>query len=227
LICCQKVERKIESKAEAKRKSKSKSKRKNKSKSKRKSKSKSKIESEDIAMLTSSISGITGVTGMGFASRFATFGSGLLTAILLRYPEIGSISCDQDELVLNMRFLVKGDYPFDKLEEILVDAWTVFNQMEGRSIEVFRIQRNTQELETLMLTRDLGSLTFDEINLSIQIIKNILGRKLISEEEILGEEDLIYQEDMIVQSLAAIRSKGPENSLTALRDGGRVLVFKA
>ncbi|MCL1916838.1 MAG: hypothetical protein FWG14_00755 [Peptococcaceae bacterium] len=176
-------------------------------------------------MLTTSVT--TGIAGMSLGAGFANFGTGLLTAILLRYPEIGAISCDQGSQVLNMKFLVKGEYPYDKLKETLLDAWVVFNQMEERSMQVSQIHRYTQELETLVLTRDLATLSFDEMNLSIQILRNILGKKLISDEEILDEEDLIYQEDMIIQSLAAIRSRGPENSLTALREGGRVLVFKA
>jgi len=178
-------------------------------------------------MLSTSVAGLTGGTGLGLVSRFGSFGTGLLTAILLRYPEIGSIGCEQDEQVLNMKFLVKGDYPYKKLKNTLLDAWTVFNHMEERSMQVFRIQQYAQELGILVLTRDLATVTFDEINLSIQIIKSMLGDKLIYEEESLGEEDMICQEDIIVQSLAVMRSRGPENSMTALREGGRVLVFNA
>ncbi|MCL1791217.1 MAG: hypothetical protein FWG40_07660 [Peptococcaceae bacterium] len=166
------------------------------------------------------------VTAMSFGSQFTSFGTGLLIAILLRYPEIGSINCNQDEQVLNIKFLVKGSYPYEKLEETLLDASAVFNQMERRNVKVCRIERRSEEVDMLVLTRDLASLTFDEMNLSVQIIKGMIGKQLISEEQILGEEDKVFQEDMIIQSLAAMRARGAENSLTALRDGGRVLVFR-
>ncbi|MCL1852492.1 MAG: hypothetical protein FWF88_05595 [Peptococcaceae bacterium] len=165
------------------------------------------------------------ITGTSFGTQFASFGTGLLIAILLRYPEIGSINCNQGEQVLNIKFLLKGSYPYEKLRETLMDAWAVFNQMERREVKVCRIDRRMEEVETLVLTRDLASLTFDEMNLSVQIIKSTLGKQLIIEEQVLGEEDKVFQEDMIVQSLAAMRARGAENSLTALRDGGRVLVF--
>lgn len=167
------------------------------------------------------------ITEAGFGTPFSSFGTGLLIAILLRYPEIGSISCNQEEQVLNIKFPVKGPYPFDGLRETLLDAWAVFNQIERRSVKVCRIERTTQEVEILVLTRDLATLTFAEMNLSVQIIKAALGKQLIIEEPVLGEEDRIFQEDMIIQSLAAMRSRGAENSLTALREEGRVLVFGA
>jgi len=167
------------------------------------------------------------MSDFSFNSRFANFGSGLLISILLRYPEMGSIRCIQETQVLTMNFLVADKYDFEKLSTKLANALEVFHQIEGRKMKVFEIERSGQGIEKFILTRDLATLTLDEMNLAIEIIKDALGKDLIAEEDLLGEEDMLFQEEMILYTLAAVRSKGAENSLTALREDGQVLVFNS
>ena len=158
-------------------------------------------------------------------SNYLNYSTGLLVSILLRYPEVGTISCCQKQQALVLKFLMTKDCEFEKLKFSLTEALEVFHKLEGRKMKLMNIERYEQELDILVITRDLVSITQNEVNLIVEIIKKNLGKHLIIDESNLLEEELIFQEDTINHMLAAIRSNGTEKNITALREDGRVLVF--
>lgn len=151
--------------------------------------------------------------------------TGLLVSILLRYPEVGTISCSQKQQSLILKFLISKDCDFPALKNKLTLALEMFNRIEGRKIKVCNIEKHEQELDLLVITRDLGTITQNEMNLIVAIIKDELGKQLITEESELAEDDIVFQEELISHMLATIRSNGTEKNVTAIREDGRVLVF--
>jgi len=155
-----------------------------------------------------------------------SYSSGLLVSILLRYPEIITISCSQEQQTISLKFLVNKeiDY-FDSLKHKISQAIELYHSLEGSRISLFMIEKNEQKFDSLIITRDLKTITLGEINLIIEMIKTEIGKYLITDESNLAEDELILQEEIINHMLNIIHSNGTEKSITAIRDDGRVLVF--
>ncbi|NLO97817.1 MAG: hypothetical protein GX091_07090 [Peptococcaceae bacterium] len=161
-------------------------------------------------------------------SGYLTHGTGLLVSILLRYPEIGTISCCNEQQTLVLKFLISKEYDFEPLKNKLLLALELFNQFEGRKISVCSIeQHKQQEVDLLVITRDLKSITKNEINLIVEFLKSNIGKQLIVEQGNLSEEEILLQEDVINHMLTVIKANGTDKSFTALREDGRVLVFNS
>lgn len=158
-------------------------------------------------------------------SNYLNYSSGLLVSILLRYPEVGTISCCQEQQALILKFLVSKECDFESLKNQLTQALEMYHKIEGRKMLLYTIKKQEQELDSLIITRDLRSITQNEINLIIEIMKSKLGKHLITDETNLPEEEVVFQEEVISHMLAAIRSNGTEKDITAVREDGRVLVF--
>ncbi len=158
-------------------------------------------------------------------SNYLNYSTGLLVSILLRYPEVGTISCSREKQALVLKFIVKKECDFESLQEKLTQALEMFHKIEARTMQLFSIEIHEQELDLLVITRDLRSITQNEMNLIIEIIKTELGKQLITEEHTLYEDEIVFQEEVINHMLTAIRTNGTENNITAVREDGRVLVF--
>ncbi|MGI6449434.1 MAG: hypothetical protein ACOX3R_03790 [Desulfitobacteriia bacterium] len=158
-------------------------------------------------------------------SNYLNYSTGLLVSILLRYPEVGTISCSQEKQALILKFVVTKDFDFESLAKKLSLALEMFHKIEGRTMKLFTMEKYEQELDLLIITRDLSSITQNEMNLIVEMIKSQLKEQLICEESSLAEEEIMFQEEVINHMLAAIRSNGTEKNMTAVREDGRVLVF--
>lgn len=158
-------------------------------------------------------------------SGYLNYGTGLLVSILLRYPEVGTISCCQEQQALVLKFLVAKDCNFESLKNKLLLALEMFHKIEGRQMILCKFEKYEQELDLLVMSRDLRTITQNEMNLIVEMIKGELGNQLIADESELAEEEIILQEEIINHMLAALRSHGTERNITAVREDGRVLVF--
>ena len=59
-------------------------------------------------------------------SNYFNYGTGLLVSILLRYPEVGTISCCQEQQSLVLKFLVSKESDFKSLQNKLLQALQMF-----------------------------------------------------------------------------------------------------
>ncbi|RNC28989.1 MAG: hypothetical protein AWM53_00909 [Candidatus Dichloromethanomonas elyunquensis] len=158
-------------------------------------------------------------------SNYLNYSTGLLVSILLRYPEIGTISCCKQQQTLILKFIMSKESNFESLQAQLIQALEIFHKIEGRKMKLCCIEKYEQELDLLIITRDLQSITQNEINLIVGILKSELGKNLIMEDNNLLEDEILLQEEVISYMLTAIRSQGTEKSITAVREDGKVLVF--
>ena len=76
------------------------------------------------------------------------------------------------------------------------------------------------------MTRDVASLSQEELALVIGLMKDTLGDRLVVDHnDGSPDEDLSMQEELIQEMLEDIKEDKLEKNLIAFREEGRVLVF--
>ena len=155
-------------------------------------------------------------------------GLGLLTSILLRYSEVGSVHYWREQHALKITFMIRQYQDVSSLEEILKPALEAFHQIEGQSMRIFDIAcRNEENICVITVTRDVDSLTQCEVGLIVELIKREYKKQLVYDEIYILEDELLLQEQMISRMLSSIQTHDIEENVVALREEGRVLVFKS
>jgi len=156
--------------------------------------------------------------------------AGLLVSILVRYPELGTINYDPEQHCLRFTFLLTRLLPdgeFRSWREKLEASLEAYWYLEKRSPMAFDIQQSTfGKITVLEITRDVGTLTQEEISLVIDLLREEFGALLMTDgNDTVMEEDLMLQEELIGQMLEDFKVTRQERKLIAFREEGRVLVF--
>ena len=155
-------------------------------------------------------------------------GVGLLTSILSRYAEVGSVHYWCEQQALKFTFMITHPQEASSIQNILKPAVEFFHQLEGRKMKVFDITcRSEENMCVITVTRDVDSMTQREVGLIVELLKRKYPKQLVYDEIYLPEEELIFQEDMISQMLYSIQNDNMDKNVVALREEGRVLVFKS
>ena len=103
-----------------------------------------------------------------------------------------------------------------------------FHQLEGQSMRVFDLAcRSEENVCVITVTRDVDSMTQREVGLIVELIKGKYKKQLLYDELYLPEDEQIFQEEMITHMLYSIHSDDIDKNVVALREEGRVLVFKS
>ncbi|UWG98647.1 hypothetical protein LPY66_07630 [Dehalobacter sp. DCM] len=158
-------------------------------------------------------------------SNYLNYSTGLLVSILLRYPEIVTISCNYEQQTMVLKFLATTGFDFTAIKTKLYQALEMFHKIEGRQMKRCDMEIFEQEMDLIVISRDLSSITQSEISLIVEMMKDELANKLIADDANLPDEEILLQDEVISHMITAIRANGTEKSLTALREEGRVLVF--
>lgn len=154
-------------------------------------------------------------------------GVGLLTSILMRYSEVGSVHYWREEHALKFTFMVTQEQDVKALQELLKPALEFFHQLEGQRMRIFDIAcRSDEGFSVITITRDVDSMSQREVGLIVELLKRKYDHLLVYDEMYLPEDEQIYQEEMISQMLSSIQSNDINKNVVALREEGRVLVFK-
>jgi len=154
-------------------------------------------------------------------------GVGLLTSILMRYTEVGSVHYWREQHALKFTFMVTQHQDVKSLRELLIPALEFFHQLEGQKMRVFDVVCRSEECVCVItITRDVDSITQREVGLIVELLKREYKQQLIYDEMYLPEDEQIYQEEMISQMLSSIQCNDINKNVLALREEGKVLVFK-
>jgi len=155
-------------------------------------------------------------------------GVGLLSSILLRYAEVGSVHYWREQHALKFTFIIQQPQEVSSLQEILKPALEFFHHLQGQSMRVFNLAcRSEENVCVITVTRDVDSMTQREVGLIVELIKGKYQKQLLYDELYLPEDEQIYQEEMITHMLYTIHSDDIDKNVVALREEGRVLVFKS
>jgi hypothetical protein len=152
----------------------------------------------------------------------------LLSSILLRYVEVGSVYYWREQHALKFTFMIRQHQEVSALQEILKPALEFFHYLEGQTMRVFELACQSEEnVCVITVTRDVESITQREVGLIVELIKGKYRNQLLYDELYLPEAEQIFQEEMITHMLYSIHSADLNKNLVALREEGRVLVFKS
>ncbi|MEW6278240.1 MAG: hypothetical protein AB1758_06440 [Candidatus Eremiobacterota bacterium] len=167
-------------------------------------------------------------------------GVSFLTALLVRFPQIGSATLTQSGRLLALDFYLTRRLRKTELkefQEVLRDSWEVFFSLQRLHPEEALVRRNegrrgtfeqgeegSQEVDSVQVVRDVATLTVEELSLVAALVADRFGRDLAINED-LHEEDDEFQEELIHRSLEQVRSLPQEVDLTGFRDDMRVLIY--
>jgi hypothetical protein len=154
----------------------------------------------------------------------------LIAFLLVRYPEIGSVSFDPEQKTMQFSFvLVKllDQADLDRFTEQLMLSLNSMAQLQNREMGQLQVACNEDEgLSFLEITRNLNSLSQEEIGLIIGVVQQFFeGILLLDQEETAQEEDVLLQEEMIEHMLEDLKDSRQEKKLIGFREEGRVLIF--
>lgn len=156
---------------------------------------------------------------------------GLLVSILIRYPEPATLSLDPSSSTITFKFLVTeviSRRRFWNLRRKVFESLKTFHHLNKVPMVSLRVEQvGFDGLTVIEVTRDVASLTQQEITLVIELMKEELGNSLVIDNtaRIPFEEEMTIQEELIEQMLDDIREVNTTANLIAVREEGRVLVF--
>ncbi|MDA8233255.1 MAG: hypothetical protein M0Z31_00330 [Clostridia bacterium] len=155
---------------------------------------------------------------------------GLLISILVRYSEVASINFDPQGQALKFTFIFSGYLSKEDQETFEVKLWDYLDAyllLEDKNTEVASMQWIPYDkFSILELTRDVDTLSQEEIAIIITLVKEDFGHGLVSENsDSIAEEDLMIQEELIGHMLENLKGSRQEKKLIAFREEGKVLVF--
>lgn len=155
----------------------------------------------------------------------------LLTTLLIRYPEVCSINYSPVGRQLRLSFILKSQLDKKSQEQFqeelqsCVSTYIYFEKKEEP--KHFKVKYSDGPgIGIVEITRDAATLTQKEIALIINYMQDRFPGILVSDELALPEDDLLEQDDFIRYMLDKLRIKYPKYKLIAVREEGRVLVFK-
>jgi hypothetical protein len=157
-------------------------------------------------------------------------GVNLLISILVRYPEVGTISYNSSNQSIKLTFLLTGSPEAKKMAFItnhITSSLAVYHMLKSVKDPLVDIRLSSYEdMAMLTIIRDVGSLSRGEIALIIALLREKVIDLLVSDQsEFLVEEDLLIQEELIENMLENMKREYDSHSLIGIREDGRVLVF--
>lgn len=157
-------------------------------------------------------------------------GVNLLISVLIRHPEIGTVSFIPHNHCLQLKFMlsaIPSAIEFSTLKKLLMDSITAYNMLEGLPVEISEIELNPYEqVAMLSIIRDFKSISKNEISLLVALLQENLKNYLITDpNSSLVEEDLLLQEEVIEDMLENIKNHHILHPLIGIRENGRVLIF--
>ncbi|MBP1764729.1 MAG: hypothetical protein H6Q65_1787 [Firmicutes bacterium] len=159
-----------------------------------------------------------------------TDGVNLLISILIRYPEITSISFDPQTHILRQNFMLSGipsKIEFAKVRKVLLDSIAVYHTIEGINDKTVDIQLSEYDTVAMLhIVQDVRTLSKGEIALTIALLKEHFRSSLIIEtSEAFLEEELYLQDELIDNMLNNATRNNSGRRLVGIREDGRVIVY--
>ncbi len=177
---------------------------------------------------------------MSTRSADASEGVAFLTSLLVRFPELGSASLGPNRGEIRLEFYLDSEVDTMRFEEFIAKfkmSWDLFFELMRITPNDRRITRVVEypteeseqeaDVEIVRVTRDLETMTLEELSLMVGLIKDRFIATLI-EGEAIAPAEARYQEQVLLRSLDRVRSDPYAfGSLTGFRDEMRVLVYSS
>jgi hypothetical protein len=154
----------------------------------------------------------------------------LIVSLLIRYPEIATLSLNPEEGSFAFSFIFKRAFSpaeIKELRESLTESLYAMLELKNQQPSVLKIScRKLKGFSFLELKRDILSFSQEEITLVIGIIASKYAEEIIKDEdEGIAEEEQLFQEEMIDHMLEDLKDTRQERRLIGIREEGRVMIF--
>lgn len=154
----------------------------------------------------------------------------LLVAIMLRHPEVGTVNYDHRNCLLRISFLIRRfltDEEYQVAADDLRNSLEAFFYIDNRSPAFIEISRVVYgDLTVVELVRDIRSVSVEEVNVAVDILRNVFKESLVADRSDPGlEEDPFYHEELVEELMDDLARSGGDQHLIAIREEGRVIVF--
>lgn len=156
-----------------------------------------------------------------------------MVALLLRYPELGSVRVLPSQAVLTLSFwLREAPEPAAcaQFERRVRQALRMLSRLEGHGYmrEVGLTLRGQGPLHVLEVRRDLESLAAEEFGIILGLVRQAFGGIVVVEGEAYAGDGDEYDADLtIAHGLDQAKRVRQGEELVGFRQDGRVLVFSA
>lgn len=157
---------------------------------------------------------------------------GLIIALLVRFPQIATLTSHPGEGTLTLSFAVTGrlDRATQRdLREALLEHVRAYS---GLAVEPFETVEVACEIDERMsfvrVTRDARSVSREELQMLTALLGERFGAALVqsavAEDEGL-DDDLAAQDELVEYALDALRDPTQQKNLVGFREEKRVLVY--
>ena len=157
---------------------------------------------------------------------------GLIIALLVRFPQIATLTSHPGERTLTLSFAVKrrlDRLTQRSLREVILEHVRAY---AGLSVEPFDTVEVSCEADERMsfvhVTRDARSVTREELQMLTALLGERFGTALVhsspAEDENL-DDDVAAQDELVEYALEALRDPTQQKSLVGFREEKRVLVY--
>lgn len=158
----------------------------------------------------------------------------------MRFPEVGSATLGPRRGEVRLEFYLDSEIETARFEEFIDKfkmSWDLFFELLRVTPAERRITRvvdypseaslEAAEVEVIRVTRDLETLSLEELSMMVGLIKERFVVTLIEGEPIAAAEAR-YQEQVLLKSLDRVRhAPYGVGGLTGFRDDMRVLVYSS
>lgn len=152
-----------------------------------------------------------------------------MIAVMMRYPEMSSVQYLPEDGTLTMVFMLRrslSDREWATFAATACELLETYRHLTGTLPTVLEVRRTSVDQSTLVeVVRDVQTVSVEEAGMLIEVLRDQYGGDLVADPHELLEEDMIVQEENIQANLEALK-KAASGQLVALRDDGRVMVYK-
>jgi len=155
---------------------------------------------------------------------------GLSVSILVRYPEVASVTYRRDSHSVKLAFLIRsalGDGDVAAFRSLVERSIRAYAALRKRRVHLFELEAKVcSGVSVFEMRRDINSLTQGELSMVLGLAAEFFGESLVVDRAPDVESDeLAAQEELIEEMLDDLRDSPRESNLIAFREEGRVLIF--
>ncbi len=150
-------------------------------------------------------------------------------AVVMRYPEVSSLQYNPESGTLTLAFLVRRSWDAatsEELQSTIGEILEAYRSITKTPLETLAVDFMAMEGITVVeVRRDAKTLSVEEAGMLIEVLRDRFAFDLAADPNDLLEEEMLVQEENIQAELESLK-KGAKGNLVAMREDGRVLVFR-
>ena len=153
----------------------------------------------------------------------------LVTTILACYPQISTLSVDANETI-HLHYIlnkVLTNKKIDELKKTLFESLQTYQYLQKFTADINDITISSKENFTFIdITRDICSFSYSELNLLNNLLLEYLTDLLIIDADKNTIDELNFEQIMLIDNLlGSLKVSSIEETITGIREQGRVVVF--